>query len=190
MLYERLYPHTLEDEENGWQLLKFCEALAGGLFEHVRSYVMDNDDFQGWEMVFNVDACPAEALPYLAQFVGVRFEDGLTAQQQREKIKDRPAFRRGTPASMEAAARLHLTGGQFVFMEERFEGKAYRLLIRTFISETPDEERTRADILTQKPAGIVLDYEAVGMKVYAELLSEYPTYADWPAGTYSDVVEP
>lgn len=189
LLYSRLWPHTLGDEDNNWDLIRFCEALAGGLFEHVRSYVADEGGRSGWEVVFDVDTCPVEALPYLAQFVGVRFEDSLTVAQQREKIKNRPAFRRGTPASIESAAKLHLTGTKFVFMEERFEGKAYRLLIRTFDSETPEESRTKSDITAQKPAGIVLDYESTVMKTYAQILAEDPTYTDWLAkGTYAQIV--
>lgn len=349
LLYARLYPHTLEDEQNGWQLLKFCEAIAGGLLEHVRSYVADDgnfiwtpqvtagikqtdnftfekasggegagsvtsadgfvdgcyvsfrpqtvnkgmgiglntdptpledfnsidywinctsggqifiresgalkleagpyvagdllsitydgttvkylhngavmrevarpvgaalfldswwntiggvisnlqfgpynqpalEDLLGWEVVFNVDICPPEALPYLAQFVGVRFEDNLTIQQQREKIKGRPAFKRGTPAAIKSATQTHLTGERFVFFGERWEGKAYRLLIRTFDGETPSEARTRADILAQKPAGIVLDYESVAMKIYAELLAEHPVYSEWAVKTYAELV--
>lgn len=188
LLYGRLWPHTLEDEQNEWHLLLFCHALATGLFEHVRSYVADTDTRLGWEIVFNLNECPSEALDYLGQFVGVHFDEGMTDAEKRAKIKERPAFRRGTPAAIEAAAKLHLTGKKFVFMQERFEGKAYRLLVRTFDSMTPDEERTRKDILSQKPAGIVLDYESTVMKTYAEILKEDPTYTDWLAdGTYAAI---
>lgn len=186
MLYERLWPQTIEDAVTGWDLLKFCEAMAGRLFEQVRSYVSDRSSTLGWEVIFNVDECPREALPYLAQFVGVHFEPSLTVAQQRAKIKERPAFKRGTLAAIEAAAKQRLTGAKFVFLEERFEGKAYRLLIRTFTAQTPDAAGTLSDILTQKPAGIVLDYAALAMKSYAEVKKDYKTYADMKAkGTYA-----
>lgn len=189
LLYGRLWPYTLEDEANEWHLLLFCDALAGTLFEQVRSYVSDTDTMKGWEVIFNVDTCPPEALPYLAQFVGVHFEDNLTVAQQREKIKGRPAFKRGTPGAIKSAAMKRLTGTRFVFMEERFEGKAYRLLIRTFNSETPDPAATLSDILEQKPAGIVLDYESQAMKSYAEVKAEYPTYQQMKEkGTYAQAV--
>lgn len=189
MLYSRLWPQTLEDEANEWHLLRFCEALAYTLFEQVRSYVSDTDDMQGWEIIFNVDLCPPEALPYLAQFVGVHLEPSLTVEQQREKIKDRPAFRRGTPGAIESAVKKRLTGSKFVFIEERFEGKAYRLLVRTFTSETPDPAGTLSDIIEQKPAGIVLDYDDTIMKTYAEIKAENPTYADLKAkGTYAEAI--
>jgi hypothetical protein len=191
MLYERLWPQTIEDEANEWHLLLFCEALAGTLFEQVRSYVADRDDMLGWEIIFDVDECPPEALPYLAQFVGVHFEDSLTVEQQRAKIKGRPAFKRGTLGAIEEAAKQRLTGGKFVFVAERAEGHAYRLLIRTFDSQTPDPVATRKDILTQKPAGILLDYEAVAMLIYLQVKEENPTYADLKArGTYAQAVEP
>lgn len=182
LLYGRLWPYTLEDEANEWHLLLFCDAIAGELFEQVRSYVADREDMLGWEVVFNVDTCPVEALPYLAQFVGVHFEPSETVEQQRNKIKERPAFKRGTPASLVAAAKLRLTGGKNVYMEERFEGFAYRLLIRVLGKETPDPDGTKADILKQKPAGIKLVFEVVSMKTYAEIKADYEDYADYKAG--------
>lgn len=190
LLYERLWPQTLEDEANEWDLLKFCEAMAGELFELVRSYVGDREDgLKGWEIIFNVDLCPPEALPYLAQFVGVHLEPNLTVEQQREKIKDRPAFRRGTSGAILSATKKRLSGTKFVFMEERSEGKAYRLLIRTFTAETPEPAATLSDILEQKPAGIVLDYAALVGKSYAEWKAENPTYQQLlEKGTYAQAL--
>lgn len=186
LLYGRLWPQTIEDELNEWHLLLFCDALAGTLFEKVRSYVSSTDDMQGWSIIFNVNTCPPEALPYLAQFVGVHFEDSLTVAQQRAKIIERPAFKRGTPAALLAASKQHLTGSKFVFMEERFEGHAYRLLIRTFTAHTPEPAQTLLDILSQKPAGIVLDYASVVAKTYEEIRVEYKTYTVMKAkGTYA-----
>jgi hypothetical protein len=186
LLYGRLWPQTIEDEANEWHLLHFCEALAGTLFEQVRSLVSDREDMQGWSVVFNVDECPPEALPYLAQFVGVHFEASLTVAQQREKIKERPAFARGTPGAILAAAKQRLTGTKYVFMEERFEGHAYRLLIRTFSTHTPEPAATLNDILSQKPAGILLDYAAVAMKIYEAVRKEYKTYTALKAkGSYA-----
>lgn len=189
LLYGKLWPQNIEDESTGWQLLNFCEALAGTLFEQVRSYVADREDMQGWSVIFNVDKCPPEALPYLAQFVGVHFEDSLTVAQQRAKIKERPAFKRGTVAAILAAAKLHLTGAKFVYMEERTGGQAYKLLMRTFASQTPEPAVTLADILTQKPAGIVLDYATMIFKSYSEVKKEYGTYAVMKAkGTYAKAI--
>lgn len=191
LLYGRLWPQNIEDELNEWHLLLFCEALAGTLFEQVRSYVSDREDMQGWSVIFNVNTCPPEALPYLAQFVGVHFEDSLTVAQQRAKIVERPAFKRGTPAALLAAVKQHLTGAKFVFMVERHEGFAYRLLIRTFTSQTPEPAVTLADILSQKPAGIVLDYADVVSKIYLQWKTEYKTYAAVKAkGTYAQAMAP
>lgn len=189
LLYGRLWPQTIEDELNEWHLLLFCDALAGTLFETIRSYVADSPTMLGWEIIFNVDLCPPEALPYLAQFVGVHFEDSLTVEQQRAKIKERPAFKRGTLAAIEAAARQHLTGSQFVFIEERSGGNAYRLLVRTFTAHTPEPAVTKADIITQKPAGIALDYAAMAGKTYAQWKKEYKTYTAVKAkGTYAQAL--
>jgi len=189
LLYGRLWPQTIEDEINEWHLLLFCEAVAGTLFEQVRSYVSDREDMQGWSVIFNVHTCPPEALDYLGQIVGIHFEDSLTVQQKREKIIERPAFKRGTVGALTAAVKQHLTGAKFVFLVERFEGHAYRLFIRTFTSQTPEPAQTLADILSQKPAGLKLDFEVLDGKTYLQWRTEYKTYAGVKAkGTYAQAL--
>lgn len=195
---------TIKYLKNGTVLREVARAKGGALYadswwNHLEGKV-SNVQFQplvlgylselpGWAVLFNVNLCPPEALAYLAQFVGVKLDANLTVAQQREKIKGRPAFKRGTPGAIESAAKTHLTGARFVFMQERHEGKAYRLLIRTFTAQTPNAARTKSDILAQKPAGIVLDYEAVVMKVYQEILVEDVTYTGLLAkGTYAEAV--
>jgi hypothetical protein len=70
-----------------------------------------------------------------------------------------------------------LTGTQTVIFRERNPGP-YNLAIRTLISETPDTDAVRRAILTQKPIGIVLDYEAIEGMTWDDLAGEY---ADWDA---------
>lgn len=93
--------------------------------------------------------------------VGVAFVGTLTEVQQRQRIEDQEGRRRGTRAAIEAAAKKTLTGGQQVFIYEKWGGDAYTLRVVTYTAETPDPAATEAAIRRQKPAGIVLIYEVV-----------------------------
>lgn len=188
-LYASLGVLASEDEDNDWHLLKFCDALVEGLgIAMIDTYVSDSDDRPGWQIVFDPDDSPEEALPYLGQFVGVELEPELTVAEQRLKIKLPEGFRRGTLAALEAAIQRTLTGSKTVLIEERPDGEAYQLYIRTFASETPSEDATLAAILTQKPIGIVLEpaYEAITGQSWDDLQASATdwddvesTYADW-----------
>jgi hypothetical protein len=173
-----LYGACVPGQTHSWpepgdpdDLLTFCEAIASML-----------DDWWGvtqenWETVLDADAAPDEALGWLAMFVGVRRDVTWTADQLRDAIRSPAGFARGTPAAIREAAKRHLTGSKTVIMTERFGGSAYSLYIRTLASETPDEAVTLADILTQKPAGIVLNYDTLTGQDYAGLDASYSSYA-------------
>jgi hypothetical protein len=71
----------------------------------------------------------------------------------------------------------HLTGSKTVVLQERFGGDAYALAVYTLDTETPNPTQTRADILTQKPGGIVLTYAHGAPNTYAAVNAGYATYA-------------
>jgi hypothetical protein len=54
---------------------------------------------------------------------------------------------------------------------------AYYLQVRTYTSETPDFTATRNALLSQKPAGLVLDFDHVAGQTYAQVKAGYATYA-------------
>jgi hypothetical protein len=130
------------------------------MYQMVDDWVRDQPEGPGWSLLMDVNRCPPEALGWLGQFVGVRIPTGLTDAQQRQWIKDRRGFRRGTPAAMIAAVQDTLTGTKAVKMIER-DGDPYNLTLTTTTSETPDANRTLAAILSQKPAGITLNKTSV-----------------------------
>lgn len=191
-LYAELAPLATADEESGWQLLLFCEAVYGTLIEGTRTLLSETDEYPNWGLVMDVDRAPAAVLPWLAQFVGVRLTPDLTEAEQREAIRVHAGFQRGTPLAIQAAVARLLTGSKHITFEERSGGNAYRLLIRTYEDETPDPDRVRAAILSQKPAGIVLDYEAVTGVIYSVVESTYDDYADMlsTADDYAGVLQP
>jgi len=58
-------------------------------------------------------------------------------------------------------------------MDERYTGSAYKLRIRTLASETPESgAAVQAAILTQKPIGIVLTYEAITGQDWGDLRAD------------------
>ncbi len=187
-IYSELGPYTVGDEESGWHLLKFVEAITGVLFEKIHLLVSDRQNTVGWEVLFDPDTCPAGALPYLAQYVGVTLEPSLTEQQKRDKIRLPENFKRGTRPALIQAVQRTLTGAKTILIDERFGGSAYALRVRTLTGETPNATATQAAVVSQKPGGLVLTYQSVvgqdwndvkiGDVSWANVATVYP---DWQA---------
>jgi hypothetical protein len=155
-LYDALGPMTAGDESTGYALRTFCEILcqSAGL-EALYDLLRDRDDgTPGWGILFDVDSCPAELLPFLGQFVGVALPPAWDADGQRDAIRNHVGWRRGTPAAMTRAVQEVLTGTKTVVLHERYGGDAYRLAVETLTAETPDPDAVIAAALTQKPIGI------------------------------------
>lgn len=190
--YDSLTPLAYADEENGWPLAWFVAALALQ-FDWIYDLVSDTDDGVGWSPVVDVDRCPAFLLPWLAQFVGIRFVTGRTVQQQRDEITDRPRWRRGTPAAIISLAKEYLTGTKTVYLVER-QGSAYRMALTTLSSETPDLPALVAAVTDpyrgQKPTGVVMHAEPIVGGDYQTLRDTHSDYADVTATftDYDDIV--
>lgn len=156
-LYEAVEPFTFDEDNQNYALAHFCLAIAR-MFDQVASYAEDRDDgTPGWGAMMDPDLAPVEAIPWLGQFVGVSVPDGLTEAQQRNLVKDVGGFRRGTLASLTAAAQQYLTGTKSVTVLERY-GSAYHLRVSTRIGETADTNAVLNALMAQKPAGLILDY--------------------------------
>lgn len=146
---------------------QYLQAIAA-MFQQVETYSLDTVDENGHELpgygiVFDYRLCPAEALPYLAQFVGETLPTTASEADARARILGQPTRRRGTPAGITAACRDTLTGTRAVYFEERSAtacptDPAYGLMIRTNTSETPDPVATEAAIRSNLPGGIILLY--------------------------------
>lgn len=188
-VYALLEPVAKQDEALGWPLLLYIDALCVNS-QVVEDIVRDTDDGPGWARLFDPALAPEWALPWLAQLAGVVLPSApaLSVADQRLRIAEQPALRRGTRAAIVSTAQAYLTGTRQVFIVER-TGGAYGLTIRTFLSETPDPDALLAALLrTQKPAGIVLDYAAVIGQDWATVVANYATWAD-VSPTWLDVVE-
>jgi len=176
------------DADESGDLRKFCEALCSPV-ERIYARVQDTDDSPSWSTLLDPDLCPEDDLDYLAQFVGVTFAEGMTEAEKRTAIKTPTGFARGRPVALQAAIKRTLTGTKRRIIKER-NPTPYSLYIRTLDAETPNPGLTE-DVIRreQKPAGLVLDYEASTGYTYADLDADYSTYTavDTDFSSYDEI---
>lgn len=181
---ESLGPFARESEDLGL----FVEGLTAPM-EEVYSIIGEEDQEFGWSVVLDPATCPEDALPWLAQFEGVELTEDMTVADRRAAIAAREGAARGRPETLRSRVIRTLTISRRVIIRERYNDNAYLLQIRTLDSETPDEALTRAAILSQKPAGIVLDYETYTDGTYGELGVAYASYSEIDTSeTYTDLL--
>jgi hypothetical protein len=192
-LYAMLAPLAQLDPNAGWSLLILTNAI-GTMYQLVEDWVRDSAAGPGWSLLMDVDRCPVEALPWLGQFVGVRLLPNSSEADQRARIASTDGFRRGTPAAMIGAAQATLTGTRTLRFKERSGDTAvtpeyaYYLDAVTYKNETPDPAATLRALLAQKPAGLVLTYNAIDQNTWQivkddnvswqAVKTRYPTWYD------------
>lgn len=184
-LRERTQPLAPDDERYDYAHAHLCEALNRSM-EQVAEVFDPGGDIPPLAPILDLDLCPGWALPWLAQLVGVRLPAGVSDDDARELIANVSGFARGTPASLQAAASLTLTGNQTVAFRERDAGDPYRLEVVTLTGETPDPTATQRALLAQKPGGIVLsyrtvegqDWQAVTAKTWRQARTAYASWRD------------
>ncbi len=172
-LYESLGPLAKQDQRYGWPLLRFCNALV--VTRQVLDDLVRDGEYPGWTSVLDIDRAPVEALPWLAQFIGVSMNVHLDEVSQRLRLRETSGFRRGTRASIEGAARQHLTGGRLVEITER-DTSPYHFKVVTYATETPDQNAVAEALLAQKPAGLVMNYTVSSGQTYGQLTATNQTY--------------
>ena len=170
-LYEELAPLTIEDKANGFALAKYVAAI-GVMIQDIADLSRAPS---AWGDIVDPDTCPPEGLGWLAQMVGIRLPQQITADEARSIIKDQRSFRRGTPKGIIEAVQRLLTGSKYVNFVERADGNAYKLVINTWDTETPDEQAIR-DLLSEDgpeaiiPAGIIWEYTVTsGVMLFGDL---------------------
>jgi Phage tail protein (Tail_P2_I) len=182
-LYAALAPvQEAADEASGeWIGLKVCMALVAGKIDLLHQILIDDvDDLAAWEVVFDPLRCPAEFLPYLAQFDGAIFRPDMDEEGRRNAIRAPEAFARGRLSSIEAVAKRRLTGTKTVVVTERYTGDAWKLRVETLASETPEPAETKREIVEfQKPIGIVLFFNTRTPWTWGEVKAESKTFPTW-----------
>lgn len=184
-LYDSMLPMQYDEANQDYALAKFLAGIGTG-FQQVEDYGRAQGDIPGWASLMDPDLCPPEALGWLAQFVGVTLQPGLSDSAQRAWVKSTDGWFRGTRNAIIAAAQHTLTGQQRVVFRER-DGAAhgisaspdyaYVLSIWTYSVETPNPTATLNAILAQKPAGIVLFYNSAVYQDYQNVKTTNATYA-------------
>lgn len=180
-LYEALGYHRVTDPSRGYALRGFCEAWCSTL-QPVNEIVRERDDGPAWAILFDVDLCPAGSLPYLAQYVGVVLTPEMSEEQIREELREPTGWARGRLPAIRLAGQRTLTGTRRVIVRPRTPEVGFHY-IRTLQAETPDQERTRAQLRAAVPAWEVLGYEAIDGVTWADVEA---SWEDWGeiAGTF------
>lgn len=171
-LYAALGPMQEGDEAHGWPLLRLCDALTQPLAE-VEALAADTDTQAGWGPIFDVDAAPEKALPWLGMLVGARLAPALTVDQQRAVIRSAPGQRRGTVAAIKDAARVWLTGAQQVTVTERVGGDAYAVQVSVYEAQAIDVTQLEASIRAAMPAGLNLTLTVLSGRTVTEFESDF-----------------
>lgn len=152
--YEVCEPLAAADSDNGYPVLWVLDAILGQA-EQLESYVRTANGRSGWSNMLDADAAPADALDWLAEFVGTQLSADLSTADKRTAIKTHSSWQRGTVASLRAALQQVLTGTKRVEIIERWNGNAYQIAIWTYAAEAPSPAKVNAAIAAQKPAGLV-----------------------------------
>lgn len=182
-LYARMASLAFADD-TVWHMLLFMQAV-GLMHQEIEDYIRDTDEFVGYGTWMTIDTVPLKGLGWLVQFVGKRIPSNLSEVSQRTWAKGSDGWDRGSPKALREAARRYLVGpggdgaDAYVGINERVGTEAYRLMIRTLTSETPDPALVFDTLLNQVPGGIILDYTTVDEGTYGLVLL-YDAYSDLP----------
>lgn len=181
-LQEATQPLAPDDKEYDDAHAILCEALARP-FQQLAYLVDPYDEFDvpPWAPLFALHLCPAYALPWLAQLVGVRVPPSFTTDDLYLLINEVAGFKVGTRESLQAAAGAFLEGDKTIYFRER-DGDPYILDIVTLDSETPDPDKVLTALLAVKPAGIKITYRQVIGWDWQQVVVETATWADLQTG--------
>jgi len=179
LFYEGLGFHV-EDDTSG-DLLKYLQGLSAPL-QPTFDLVRPRAGMAGWAILLDPDLCPAWALPFSAQLVGIEVTPEMSEAQLRAEIKQPTGWRRGQTESIRIGLKRTLKP---VAEEELFviarprTPEPGRHFIRTLLTQTPDPERTEW-LVEHKltPAWERVDYEAISGETFDEMTgSKYATFA-------------
>lgn len=158
---DALAPMLYAEADTGSALTDYATGVSLP-FELVEEWVSDTDTDIGWSLLLDVDRCPVEALPWLAQIVGLSLDTALSEADQRQQIEDVSNWKRGTPGAIIGAPAPYLTGTKTVVLRERYDGSGndapYDFEVITLSTETTDAVAVEAALRSQKPTGDRLTY--------------------------------
>ena len=188
---ERLYlamgAFTQQDEVHGWVLLKLCNVLTSSMAE-IDALVSDTDSQDGWGPLFDPATCPARALAWLGQLIGVVIPAGTPESTARDMVTHPTGWARGTPTSVRGAAQIMLTGSRYVLLNERTGGDAYALEVVVYSGELTDLTALTAAVTAALPAGLSLTVTVLSGWTIDEMETETSAYdVAYVESTYATV---
>jgi hypothetical protein len=148
-------PLTRGDEGQGWPLLRLCEVIAAPVAE-VDGLAADTDTQVGWGPLLDPDLCPAKALPWLGQMIGVTVPVGTPEVDARYLVTHSPGWSRGTPPAVLAAARRWLNGDRRAVLTERAGGDAYAVGVTVYAAQVINLTALTSSVRAALPAGLSL----------------------------------
>ena len=179
LLYESFDFHVEDDVHGVLQgmCIGWC-APAQPIYDLLRER---DDGTPSWGILWDVDRCPAECLPYLAQAVGVVLTPEMTEEQVRNEIREPTGWARGREPAIRIAIRRTLSGPDSrVIIRSRIPGVGQHY-IRVLKSECPDEARSAAVAREKVPAWEVLDFAAIDGVSWADDAAGWDDWAAVPA---------
>lgn len=153
-------------------LKRFLDVFASG-FDYME------DKIEGLENLYDLDKCPAEFLPYIAQTLGFDFPYALSENEQRRFIKVLPYLymTKGEPKSFEYLAR-EIFGTQSTiqaYKETYVEGMTVQQWRRIYVEVTTDGEQLnlgRKEVYFRKFAELVRPVNTLLIAVLTTYLSD------------------
>jgi hypothetical protein len=207
-LYDALGPIPglgVGDDYLGWPLLCFLDGI-GQIIQRIADLAQDTAGGPGWSSLLDPTRCPPYALAWLAQCVGVTFnQTQSTAAAQLAAIQAEQGFNRGTVAALQNAAGQWMQPGQQVVIYERdpdpysftvvlqlgtlapatygqtsaeYPTYAERTAARsTYSTPSYPQAQVQAALESQKPAGLLMNIQIVAGPTYGQVGDAYSTYA-------------
>jgi len=139
----------------------------------------------GWPAFADLDSTAHPE--WLGRATGTQVPAGMVGEEARAYVRERAAWRRGTPGAMLAAAREVYPTGAIALVER--DGSPWRTTIRLYAGEATEADKARivAAVSAHKPVGIVLTvvrvtgaswghFKAHHGPSWGDLLSEFGTW--------------
>lgn len=124
-------------DECGWAQTVDTGGLAAwlagpaGLLQSIYDLCGDTPQGPGWSQIVDITRCPTDALPWLAQMVGVRIPASMPDAEARAATTAETGWHRGTAASLVAAAQAYLTSGTVTIAERTPDPYSFTVTVPT-----------------------------------------------------------
>jgi len=185
--YTSLAAYQQGDEENGWWLLHLCQALA--VMHDLLDRALRHDDTgSGQRRIHSPTRAPAEYLHRLRAIAGV-WDTGQPDDVLREEIIERPRLRRCSEPALMSEVMPTLdpaTTPEMVRLLEHYAGDAFRMMLLTPPSKTPDPAATLQAAKRHEPLYVYLEHLTPDDVTWGDLVGTW----DDQVGSWAEQTNP